>query len=279
MYADKLYHRFLKTVSKDDREITPKKVHLLRTTSRRLQMALAANAGLDEKLHRQLRKIRRQAGRVRDLDVQLAALKTIDLPSTAAEHERVKRALERKRERRARKLRQFLLEYTPSLRQPQKQSSELRSDLNPAQHPLHSALHSFATAAGTFSAGTNSDLHAFRIAAKKARYTAELAHNQPQAANVIAALKAIQDAIGDWHDWAILGETATNVLGNPQHSPLLNVLHKEIQIRLARARRVAMKDTKHLLALHAALAEPAAPPAQKKQPVSVKLRQRAARAL
>jgi CHAD domain-containing protein len=279
MYADKLYHRFLKTVSKHDREITPKKVHLLRTTSRRLQTALAADAGLDDKLHRQLRKIRRQAGRVRDLDVQLAALKTIHLPSTAAEHKRVERTLERTRERRAHKLRQFLSEYTPSLRQPKRQSSESRLGRNPAQDPLHSALDSFAAAAGTFSAGTNSDLHAFRIAAKKARYTAELAQTEPQAANVIAALKAIQDAIGDWHDWAILGETATNVLGHPQHSPLLSVLHKKIQIRLARARRVAMENTKHLLALHAALAEPVAPPAQKKQPVSVKLRQRAARAL
>src|SRR5215469_7194932 len=99
MYADMLYHRFLKTVSKHNREITPKTVHLLRTTSRRLQMVLATHAEGDDKLRRQLRKIRRQAGRVRDLDVQLAALKTIDLASTAAEQKRVKRALERMRER------------------------------------------------------------------------------------------------------------------------------------------------------------------------------------
>jgi CHAD domain-containing protein len=278
MYADRLYRRLIRTASKQSPDIAPKQVHLLRTTSRRLQMALAANAEGGDKLHRQLRKIRRQAGRVRDLDVQLAALRTIDLPSAAAEQKKVKRALERMREQRARKLHEFLLDYTPNLRQPERQRPEAEPHRAPEQNPLRAALDSFAAAAAKFRSGADADLHGFRIAVKKARYTAELAQNEPEAANAIADFKAIQNAIGDWHDWSILTETAADVLGNRPHSRLLNVLRRKLQARLTRARRVIAENTKRLLALRNALVEHAAA-APKMRPASVKLRQRNVRAL
>ena len=51
------------------------------------------------------------------------------------------------------------------------------------------------------------NLHDFRKLTKKARYVAE--SGQEESSQTIAkALKSVQDAIGDWHDWQCLGEEA-----------------------------------------------------------------------
>ena len=53
---------------------------------------------------------------------------------------------------------------------------------------------------------TEKTLHSFRIAAKHARYLAELAGENPAAKVFVDELKHAQDAAGEWHDAVKLKE-------------------------------------------------------------------------
>jgi CHAD domain-containing protein len=72
---------------------------------------------------------------------------------------------------------------------------------------------------------TEALLHQYRILSKRARYAAEFARESPEAAQFIAGIKRIQDALGDWHDWLTLTQTATEHLGEVRESSLVAELH------------------------------------------------------
>jgi CHAD domain-containing protein len=57
------------------------------------------------------------------------------------------------------------------------------------------------------------NLHDFRKGAKKARYVAESDEHDCAAATMAKAIKRVQDAIGDWHDWVVVAEEAHEALG------------------------------------------------------------------
>ncbi|HEX3986619.1 MAG TPA: CHAD domain-containing protein [Acidobacteriaceae bacterium] len=77
------------------------------------------------------------------------------------------------------------------------------------------ALESFARLATEMQLLDATNLHDFRKGAKKARYVAELAAQGDQEAEKIGiTLKKLQDEIGDWHDWLVLGEEAHTALGD-----------------------------------------------------------------
>jgi CHAD domain-containing protein len=57
------------------------------------------------------------------------------------------------------------------------------------------------------------NLHDFRKGAKKARYVAESDDSDPAAVAMAKAVKRVQDAIGDWHDWTVVAEEAQEALG------------------------------------------------------------------
>jgi CHAD domain-containing protein len=83
------------------------------------------------------------------------------------------------------------------------------------------------------------NLHDFRKATKKARYVAEA--GAEGGSSVAKALKRIQDAIGEWHDWLCLGEEAQAALG--QDAPELTAaFQREIERHFA----AALKTTQSL---------------------------------
>ncbi|HVT99381.1 MAG TPA: CHAD domain-containing protein [Acidobacteriaceae bacterium] len=76
------------------------------------------------------------------------------------------------------------------------------------------ALDAFARLASEMQVLDATNLHDFRKGAKKARYVAELAaQGDAQAKQVGETLKKLQDEIGDWHDWLVLAEEAHAALG------------------------------------------------------------------
>ena len=75
------------------------------------------------------------------------------------------------------------------------------------------ALEDFVRAADAMPLLDAENLHDFRKATKKARYVAESATEKGPYSSVAKALKRIQDAIGDWHDWQCLCEEAETALG------------------------------------------------------------------
>jgi CHAD domain-containing protein len=76
------------------------------------------------------------------------------------------------------------------------------------------ALEAFARLSGEMQQLYAENLHDFRKGAKKARYMAETAPNDEYAGAVGKALKKLQDEIGDWHDWLVLSEEAHRALGD-----------------------------------------------------------------
>lgn len=89
------------------------------------------------------------------------------------------------------------------------------------------ALESFARLATEMQLLDATNLHDFRKGAKKARYVAELAaQGDQEAGKVGAALKKLQDEIGDWHDWLVLAEEAHAALGD-RATELIGLLEAE----------------------------------------------------
>jgi CHAD domain-containing protein len=75
------------------------------------------------------------------------------------------------------------------------------------------ALEAFARLATQMERLDSGNLHDFRKGAKKARYMAEAGGEDREAGAVGKALKRLQDEIGDWHDWLVLAEEAHQALG------------------------------------------------------------------
>jgi CHAD domain-containing protein len=102
------------------------------------------------------------------------------------------------------------------------------------------ALEDFVRAADTMPVLHAENLHDFRKATKKARYVAESAVDG-QTSSVAIALKRIQDAIGDWHDWLCLSEEASAALGT-EAPDLTAFLEREVELHFA----AAMKTTQSM---------------------------------
>jgi len=212
----------------------PRAVHRLRTTTRRIEgqlfmLALLPDIPAHDKFARKTRRIlkelRRAAGKVRDLDVQLELIQTAtpENASPALEHDsvRLRSELEEQRGTAGKKL----------VRKLQKRQGEvtvllesLLEALAPAEARGLSPAELTKLARDWFANNMpeepehNPDepdyLHSLRKNAKLSRYIAE---NAPKSAKtprgVAASYEAIQEAGGHWHDWLVLAEIASSRLG------------------------------------------------------------------
>lgn len=75
--------------------------------------------------------------------------------------------------------------------------------------PANGVVRMFRDVVRDFPVLDSSCLHDFRKRIKSVRYQAELfAHSDPQLQKLAVALKAMQGATGDWHDWCALAEVS-----------------------------------------------------------------------
>jgi len=246
----------------------PEAVHRVRTGSRRLQAMLEATlreAGptahaLERPTRawlRELKQIRRAAGAVRDLDVQRKLLENWvgeqipkqDAASGSSETIPPEMQAEMKQ---AEVLDAWLKGERKHLAQGmQKQIGKRQQALAKGQGALFTAmtrvplgrsiaprsadavaLEDFVRASDAMPLLHAENLHDFRKATKKARYVAEVGAEGNS--SVAKALKRVQDAIGEWHDWVCLGEEAKAALG--QDAPELTAAFtREIERHFAAA--------------------------------------------
>jgi len=68
-------------------------------------------------------------------------------------------------------------------------------------------------------------LHRYRLAVKRARYAAEFSPRSAESVQFISQLKRLQDALGNWHDWLTLTNTAIQRFGEVGQSSLVAALH------------------------------------------------------
>ena len=204
-------------------------VHGFRTTTRRLQTLLdqlvADRNGKHKKLLKMLNRIRKAAGRVRDIDVQLEALRSLKVPQEPRRKTQLTHGLielRAKHEKRLRKLlkKQDIRDIRKRLRLAE---SSLRVDSN--RDPLSVAREMLGSVPVPQGPADEETLHRYRLVVKRARYAAEFAPKSAEAKRFLAELKRLQDALGTWHDWLTLTHTAMHRLGDVHQSSLVAVLH------------------------------------------------------
>jgi CHAD domain-containing protein len=197
------------------KKTSPKRVHRLRSTTRRIEATLellVLSTGISriqkqsKPLQRSLRKLRRAAGDVRDVDVQYDLLAPYNRTPDAKRLREDLAAIRKKAERKLIK----------RLEQEQKKI-ELR--LNNLEAILSPALDLDLSGAKLITVTQNwfaenirgldpqhdQDLHTLRKASKTARYLAETGVDASKAAATLAArYEAAQKSLGEWHDHFLL---------------------------------------------------------------------------
>jgi CHAD domain-containing protein len=234
-------------------------VHHLRTGTRRVEATLetlareAGARGLGKETEearqrwlRQLKKVRRASGTVRDLDVHRELLADNFLPPADTAPDKVAAELVEATTsaaagsgeitplmQQARALDQWLKDHRSVAAEVLYNTlndhaqrlldakhrfvaaiAKRRSILRRAHRPaVRLALEDYLRLMDAMPLLDKENLHDFRKGAKKARYVAEADDSDPAAVAMAKAVKRVQDAIGDWHDWVVVAEEAQEALG------------------------------------------------------------------
>jgi len=242
-----------------DPDIDP--VHDVRTGTRRVQATVEAvlrersDASLKEatdKWLRVLKRIRRAAAPVRDLDVHRKLLhklvkygskkegagatapgidatgpspNLVEAPATelptnpvADQAAHLDAWLHHARQHNATTLKKKAVKFLPKFDEDASAFEAALQHVRRSRHRFRGAavvaLESFARLVHEMEQLNAGNLHDFRKGAKKARYIAESAAEDAHALAVGKALKKLQDDIGDWHDWLVLADESRTALGD-----------------------------------------------------------------
>jgi len=253
-------------------------VHRLRTGARRVEATLemlareAGARGLGKAAEearqrwlRQLKKIRRAAGLVRDLDVHRDLLGE-NFPNGGSESKAVARELavatgpsefaalaaqaqafdawlKDRRTTAAADLCMTLDKHADLLLEAEQQfmaaMAQRPSSASRAHRPAaRLALEDYLRVVDAMPLIDKENLHDFRKGAKKARYVSESEENDSAAKAIAKTIKNVQDAIGDWHDWDVLASEAREALGQDGAALAL-----DLETRAQRAYERAMHMT------------------------------------
>lgn len=230
-----VFARISRHVGRLTRDPKSEDVHRFRTNSRRVEALLtelAPENGNTKKLLKLLSKLRKRAGRVRDLDVQIIFLKNLRVPDRQNHRAQLLELLAEEHGRRSKKLaKSFDVGTVRDLRKRLRRAkSEIELD---AINPLRLAVARLPKPVPA--AMTEKILHACRIAAKQSRYLAELATESANAKAFVAELKQAQDEVGEWHDVLKLQQRAGKLFGTVHDSALVAALQNISRARFRRA--------------------------------------------
>jgi CHAD domain-containing protein len=254
-----------RTFSKLADGATPKKIHRLRTTIRRIESVVGyAHVELGKKLEHSLdtlEMLRKRAGKVRNIDVQRKLLEKIGNGSTAGDRKILCEVLQKKREKQVDRLNSLLTKYRDGklLSRIDRMAEKISQGDAGANRlaPLEEARLQIAKMADHFSAQSikPNRLHKARIQLKKIRYVAELAQESPEGKVFVEEIKTVQDTLGEWHDWEELTRLAEKHFAQRANCALL----REVRALFAARQSAAVSALSRLLA-------PASAPVPKKAP-------------
>jgi len=269
------FQKLGRELTKLTKEPAPASVHKFRTNSRRVEALLSEVAPElnrnDKKLLKLLSRLRKKAGRVRDLDVEIASLRSLKVPEGNGHKTQFVEELAQERAKREQKLaKAFDPETAAELRKRLKRAAH-EIDIPRNTEPLTLTLSKLAKLGRDHVPLTEKTLHQYRIIGKRARYIAELADHDAEAKRIVDQLKHMQDVIGDWHDWLKLTQRAEALFGGVRDSALVAMLRNVTQAKF-RQSVDAVAETR--AALYGKKAEPvrvAATPSRKPSTESVEL--------
>ena len=216
------------------KETSPEEVHDFRTRSRRTQAVLEA-LGLDRRSNERrmlqdLRKLRKRAGKVRDMDVLTAFTSQLQVDGEADCKVQLLEHLGTQRSKHAKKMRGLLRKDGSSLLKRLKRSSTRIQKLLQRAERNGDGTASTAMAEALRLSSELADpprldrrnLHPYRLKVKQLRYVLEMAQDSDQA-KFVEQLGEAKDAIGEWHDWEELIVIAGDVL---DHRPSCGLLRE-----------------------------------------------------
>ena len=245
------FRKLGRQLAKLARKPAPESVHKFRTSSRRVEVLLSdfaeTRSGNDKKLLNLLHRLRKKAGRVRDLDVQSAALRSLKIPQEPGRKSQLMRTLAELRAQREKKLVKSLDKQTVAEVRKRLKRAAASLEIPQNAQPLSLARRRLNQLQVDHGSVTEKTLHRFRIAGKRARYIAELAGNDTEATRLIALLNHMQDVIGDWHDWVQLAERAEKLFGGVQDSALVAALRNVTRAKFRQA-VITLTETRAALA-------------------------------
>ena len=251
--AEKLLDRFAVRFPEASDRNDPDAIHDTRVRSRRLQQLFNAifskpRTDKQRKLIRILRKVRRQLGQCRSMDVSLdliaEMLEATADPSTREAWEQFRTHLRAEREKALRRARKKLPSYEMtkfvalSHRCLGRARVELESRDNYAvlETNLQQARQRWNESLALAKENRTPDrLHALRIAAKRLRYRSELLADfgDSSAKSLVKSLKNLQQALGRWHDRHVLFRSVADFVGRPDflldHPAIARSLLNEIE--------------------------------------------------
>jgi CHAD domain-containing protein len=254
---DELRGSFVQAVVACRAEPSVKAVHAVRTGTRRLEALLqkvaedhAQAKGLRRALKgafKQLGRVRKAAGAVRDLDVQMKLAEEVAdelllrkrgavRDAITEEYERLDRYLRRRRKKRGADLDAELEESELKLeRSLERIADEIAGLTSQGPSLLESARRWTRETAEKMGELNEANLHEYRKRTKAARYVAEEQEGSAVARRFAAGLRRVQDVIGEWHDWALLNELAAEVLGGDA------AVTEALVVRRSRSLRTALR--------------------------------------
>jgi CHAD domain-containing protein len=238
-HVQRIFRKTKRELDRLSSEKHAKAVHSFRTSTRRLETLVEEIAPSrnrhQKKLLKMLNAIRRRAGKVHDLDVQLDALRSLKVPQEPRRKTHLMQGLIELRRKRETKLRKLLRKQ--DIRDIHKRFKQAYRafETNGARDPLAVARKMLQSAIAAGPAMDAEKLHRCRIVVKRARYAAELAEKSVASTRFLTELKRMQDALGNWHDWQLLTETARQRLGEVNQSSLVAVLHNVTQGKFRQA--------------------------------------------
>jgi CHAD domain-containing protein len=227
----KSLRRVRKIAKKAPEDPSPAEVHKIRTSARKLESAFAAirlDSGKNQKrLLKVVKKIRKRAGRVRDLDVLTGHLTELRLDGDKECQIKLLEHLGSERRRQAGKLHSLLSGNRAELKtRSQKASAQLdkalqNNDGEPASSAAARALQ-LSSEMDDPKRLNRQNLHPYRLKVKQLRYLLQLARNSDS--KFVDDLGDVKDAIGEWHDWEELIASATDVLDHAGGCELMRKL-------------------------------------------------------
>jgi len=245
------------------KDVSSKSVHRLRTTIRRTESVVAftdPDLGRKQKKAMEiLAELRKRAGKVRDLDVQIDLIGDIGNGSTVGDRKVLTDFLKARRAKQAERLGSLIAKsrQTKLFSQLDRIAEKVSlASLEATGVPLDRAIEQLSKVAVDYGAHRShrpSALHQVRIKLKMIRYLAELGEESAEQQRFLEDLKQVQDALGAWHDWEELFKTAEKHFGERVNCPLL------LEVRALLAARYSAAGG----AVVALFSRQNAPPAQK----------------
>lgn len=240
-----------KLVNDLDSQPTPDNVHDLRTNTRRLEAIFEAlsldSQGSGKSMLKDLGRLRKRAGKVRDMDVLTGYASTVHLEGEEECAVQLLEHLGAQRQRHAKKLYGELQRRRPALRKDFKRTPATLSKLTRDNYRAPKGRTAVATAAGKAvelaaqlaipSRLGREDLHPYRLKVKDLRNVLQMATGA-DSAKFVDDLGKVKDAIGEWHDWEELVSIAPKALNHGSRCHLV-----------AELKRVARTKYEHAMAL------------------------------